>query len=216
MLGSRWNIKCIWPEKTIDFFFKFGNIGFIKSSLKYFCWEYHHCFIEVSISFLVWQNFTLKLHERMGLVVLSTDTCVLEDNPTILISHFLGLLRKLLLFWWKHLRNWKTSLFGFLLQNLLLIFKSEKFPIVIKHCLKQILVLLRSSKLIKVWWNLLAGVTLCILHHLCQCYINCITQDETVLVLLWSIIIITILSLSIQRFTFCIIEENLTLHSFKI
>ena len=74
-------------------------------------------------------------------IILITNRLMGEYDPAVFVSHLLGLLIELLFFRWEYLRNRKTSLLGLLLEDLLLVFKSKQFSIVIKHRLKEISIL---------------------------------------------------------------------------
>jgi len=115
-LYSLWYIERIRSEKSVYFFFELWNIVLLKSILKNFGWEDHHCLIEILVWFLIGKDFGLELHERSTMLhLLGTYWPVLVDYPGIVVCHKFGFFWKLLLLWREHLWDWKTSLFGFLL-----------------------------------------------------------------------------------------------------
>lgn len=206
ILCSLWDIKSIWPKKSIYFFLQLWNITFIKSCLQNLSAKDHHGLIEISVLFLVCKDFRFELHERMGVFIFCSNWSMSKHNPTIFIGHFLSFFWELFLFRWQYLRNRQSTLSSFLLKNLLFVFKSEKFlkkikmklelgltySVVIKHSLKKIFILLTSGEFIETWWDLLTVIVVSIFDHFWKRQFYCFAQNKIVFVFLGGVLVFTI------------------------
>jgi len=96
---------------------------------------------------LVRQYFWLELDVRMALVhSFIANRAFVEHDPAISISHHFGFLVEFLLLWWQHSRCCETTLFGFLVEDRLFVFKTEQLTAVFKQCVKKVLVLGRLNE----------------------------------------------------------------------